>query len=114
MSTLQSRLMATSKFVTIAIVTCMVALGGMWYRNRPSKNERGLSTYFSPAHWMFWVTGRDLEKELRNPTPVFDPGHQVVPAWNSGQVNDFARYMNEEQKKRDQLMEEIRARWGPN
>jgi hypothetical protein len=61
---------------------------------------------------MFWAVGRDLEQELRNPTPVFDPGRSVVPAWDSGQVSDFARYLEEEREKRDRLTEEIRSRWG--
>jgi hypothetical protein len=61
---------------------------------------------------MFAALGRDLDEELRNPPPLFDPGRQVVPAWDSEQVGNFARYLKEEQEKLDQLTEEIRARWG--
>jgi hypothetical protein len=100
------------KYASIALITCVVATGGIYVSNLTSVKERGVSTLFSPAHWMFWATGRDLEEELRNPTSVFDPGTPVVPAWDSEQIGNFARYLEEEKEKRDQMMEEIRARWG--
>lgn len=110
MSSYESTLLSASKFVSIAIVTCVLATGGMWLYQQPKMKEP--STLFSPVHWMFWVAGKDFDQELRNPKPVFD-FHPVVPAWDSGQISDFARYMEEEQEKRDRLMEDIRSRWGP-
>jgi hypothetical protein len=114
MAVSESTLRVAARYVSIAVVTCAIATGGMWLWKRPSVQKDGPSTLLSPAHWMFWVTGRDIEQELRNPTPVFEPGEPVVPAFSSEQIGDFARYMKEEQEKRDQMIEEIRAKWGPH
>lgn len=100
------------KFVSIALVTCGLALMGISVVNQPPAKEGQTSACFSPVHWMFWMMGTDIEEELQNPTPVFEPGPSIVPAWDSEQVSDLARFFREEQEKRDQMMEEIRARWG--
>lgn len=104
-----STLMGASKFVSIMIVTFALATGGMWLSKQPKPKGPGSS----PAHWMFWLVGRDLEEELRHPsTPFFEPAEPIVPAWSSG-MSEFSRYMQEEQEKRDRMFEEIRAQWGP-
>ena len=113
-----STLLSASRFVSIAIVTCVLVTGGMWVAKHPSKKANEPSNFLSPAHWMFWLAGRDFDEELRNPepwytpTPWFESGRSVVPAWKSGEISDFSRYMKDEQDKRDQLMEDIRSRWG--
>jgi hypothetical protein len=107
-------MLGVSKFFSIVIVTFVIATGGVWLANRPAVQEPGKSqNLLSPAHWMFWLVGRDLDDELRNPKPVFDPGRRVVPSWDSGQVSDLGRYLSEEQDRRDRMSEEIRAKWGP-
>lgn len=105
----ESMLTGASKFISIVIVTFVLITGGMWIANQPEKKSKGSS----PAHWMFWAVGRDLEEELRNPEPWFDQDKFVAPAIDF-EGGDFARYMREEQEKRDRLMEEIRAEWGPH
>lgn len=112
MSSYETTLQSGLKFFAIAVVTFAVATIGLWIANMPPVKEHRSSTLLSPAHWMFWVTGRDLEKELREPAPVFDPGEPVIPVWDSEQVGNFGRYLQEEQEKRDQMMDEISARWG--
>ena len=112
MRSYESTLQCALKYASMAIITCVVATGGLWIANLTSLKRARSFNALSPAHWMFWVTGRDLEVELRNPTPVIDLGTPVIPAWDSEQIGNFARYLKEEQEKRDQLMEEIRVRWG--
>ena len=107
----ESTLMGASKFVSIVIATFALVTGGMWVANQPADKMPGKGS--SPAHWMFWLVGRDLDEELLSPKPVFDPGQFVAPTWDL-QEGEFARYMREEQEKRDRLMEEIRAQWGPH
>jgi hypothetical protein len=76
MSATTSTLATFARFVSIAVVSCMLMTVGMWcykHRNDITGAARDFHAKggFHPATWMLWVSGQELEDPKSPTLPEF-------------------------------------------